>query len=133
MVVIFLFFFYICVMLINELSKKSGISAHTIRFYEKSGLIKGKRDESIKSNNYFHYNEETIEQLEFINDAKSVGFTIREIGQLIDAWYNNRFSKEEKLNILNEKLLSLDQKLKEIKGMKIQIEEFKKDVLNDKC
>ena len=133
MVVIFLFFFYICVMLINELSKKSGISAHTIRFYEKSGLIKGKRDESIKSNNYFHYNEETIEQLEFISDAKSVGFTIREIGQLIDAWYNNRFSKEEKLNILNEKLLSLDQKLKEIKGMKIQIEEFKKDVLNDKC
>lgn len=133
MVVIFLFFFYICVMLINELSKKSGISAHTIRFYEKSGLIKGKRDESIKSNNYFHYNEETIEQLEFINDAKSVGFTIREIGQLIDAWYNNRFSKEEKLNILNEKLLSLDQKLKEIKGMKIQIEEFKKDVLKDKC
>jgi len=133
MVVIFLFFFYICVMLINELSKKSGISAHTIRFYEKSGLIKGKRDESIKSNNYFHYNEETIEQLEFISDAKSVGFTIREIGQLIDAWYNNRFSKEEKLNILNEKLLSLEQKLKEIKGMKIQIEEFKKDVLNDKC
>ena len=126
-------FFYICVMLINELSKKSGISAHTIRFYEKSGLIKGKRDESIKSNNYFHYNEETIEQLEFISDAKSVGFTIREIGQLIDAWYNNRFSKEEKLNILNEKLLSLEQKLKEIKGMKIQIEEFKKDVLNDKC
>lgn len=133
MVVIFFFFFYICVMLINELSKKSGISAHTIRFYEKSGLIKGKRDESIKSNNYFHYNEETIEQLEFISDAKSVGFTIREIGQLIDAWYNNRFSKEEKLNILNEKLLSLEQKLKEIKGMKIQIEEFKKDVLNDKC
>jgi MerR family copper efflux transcriptional regulator len=133
MVVIFLFFFYICVMLINELSKKSGISAHTIRFYEKSGLIKGKRDESIKSNNYFHYNEETIEQLEFINDAKSVGFTIREIGQLIDAWYNNRFSKEEKLNILNEKLLSLEQKLKEIIGMKIQIEEFKKDVLKDKC
>jgi MerR family copper efflux transcriptional regulator len=120
-------------MLINELSKKSGISAHTIRFYEKSGLIKGKRDESIKSNNYFHYDEEIIEQLEFINDAKSVGFTIREIGQLIDAWYNNRFSKVEKLNILDEKLLSLEQKLREIKEMKIQIEEFKKDVLNDKC
>ena len=120
-------------MLINELSKKTGISAHTIRFYEKSGLIKGKRDESITSNNYFHYDEETIEQLEFISDAKSVGFTIREIGQLIDAWYNNRFSKEEKLNILNEKLHSLEQKIKEIKEMKKQIDSFKKDVLNDKC
>lgn len=28
-------------MLINELSKRTGITAHTIRFYEKSGLIKG--------------------------------------------------------------------------------------------
>jgi DNA-binding transcriptional MerR regulator len=120
-------------MLINEIAKITGISAHTIRFYEKSGLIEGKRDESIKSNNYFHYDEETIEKLEFISDAKSVGFTIREIGQLIDAWYSNRFSKEEKLNILNEKLHSLEQKMKEIKEMKKQIDTFKKDVLNDKC
>jgi MerR family Zn(II)-responsive transcriptional regulator of zntA len=120
-------------MLINELAKITGISSHTIRFYEKSGLIEGKRDESIKTNNYFHYDEETIEKLEFISDAKSVGFTIREIGQIIDAWYNNKYTKDEKLNILDEKLLSLEQKLKEIKEMKKQIEEFKKDVLNDMC
>ena len=119
-------------MLINEIAKITGISAHTIRFYEKSGLIEGKRDESITSNNYFHYDEETIEKLEFISDAKSVGFTIREIGQLIDAWYNNRFSKEEKLSVLDEKLHSLEQKMKEIKEMKKQIHAFKKDVLNDK-
>ena len=120
-------------MLINEIAKITGISAHRIRFYEKSGLIEGKRDESIKTNNYFHYDEETIEKLEFISDAKSVGFTIREIGQLIDAWYNNRFSKKEKLSILDEKLHSLEQKMKEIKEMKKQIDAFKKDVLNDKC
>ena len=120
-------------MLINEIAKITGISAHTIRFYEKSGLIEGKRDESIKTNNYFHYDEETIEKLEFISDAKSVGFTIREIGQLIDAWYNNRFSKEEKLSILDEKLLSLEQKLTEIKEMNKQILQFKDDVLNDRC
>ena len=120
-------------MLINEIAKITGISAHTIRFYEKSGLIEGKRDESIKSNNYFHYDEETIEKLELISDAKSVGFTIREIGQLIDAWYNNRFSKEEKLSILDEKLLSLEQKLTEIKEMNKQILQFKDDVLNDRC
>jgi MerR family copper efflux transcriptional regulator len=120
-------------MLINEIAKITGISSHTIRFYEKSGLIEGKRDASIKSNNYFHYDEETIEKLEFISDAKSVGFTIREIGQVIDAWYNNKFNKEEKLSILDEKLLSLEQKLKEIEEMKTRIEEFKKDVLNDLC
>jgi len=120
-------------MLINELSKKTGISTHTIRFYEKSGLIEGRQDPSIKSNNYFHYDEVTIEKLEFINDAKSVGFTIKEIGQIIDAWYNQKYSKEQKLEILDENLVSLEQKITEIKQMKQQILQFKKDVLNDAC
>jgi MerR family Zn(II)-responsive transcriptional regulator of zntA len=120
-------------MLINELSKKTGISSHTIRFYEKSGLIEGKQDETVKSNNYFHYDDITIEKLEFINDAKSVGFTIKEIGQIINAWYNKKYTKKQKLEILEEKLKSLEQKMKEIKGMKKQILQFKEDVVNDRC
>ena len=120
-------------MLINELSKKTGISTHTIRFYEKSGLIEGKRNDSIKSNNYFHYDEVTIEKLAFISDAKSVGFTIKEIGQIMDAWYNRKYTKKQKLEILYDKLNSLEQKLKEIKDMKKQILQFKDDVLNDRC
>ena len=91
-------------MLINELSKRTGLSAHTIRFYEKSGLIEGKQDDSVTSNNYFHYDEVSVEKLEFISDAKSVGFTIKEIGQIINAWYNNTYTKEQKLEILAEKL-----------------------------
>jgi MerR family Zn(II)-responsive transcriptional regulator of zntA len=120
-------------MLINELSKKTGISTHTIRFYEKSGLIEGKQDESIKSNNYFHYDDVTIEKLEFISDAKSVGFTIKEIGQIIDAWYHKKYTKKQKLEILDDKLISLEQKMKEIKEMKKQIFQFKDDVLNNRC
>lgn len=120
-------------MLINELSKKTGISTHTIRFYEKSGLIEGKQDESVKSNNYFHYDEVTVEKLEFISDAKSVGFTIKEIAQIIDAWYNRKYTKKQKLEILNDKLISLEQKMKEIREMKKQILQFKEDVVNDRC
>ncbi len=124
---------YICDMLINELSKKTGISIHTIRFYEKSGLIEGKQNESVKSNNYFHYDDVTIEKLEFISDAKSVGFTIKEIGQIINTWYNNAYTKEQKLEILAEKLVSLEQKMIEIKEMKKLLLQFKDDVLNDRC
>jgi MerR family copper efflux transcriptional regulator len=124
---------YIYLMLINELSKKTGLSTHTIRFYEKSGLIEGKQNEAVKSNNYFHYDEVTVEKLEFISDAKSVGFTIKEIGQMIDAWYNQKYTKEQKLEILDDKLISLEQKMKEIKEMKKQIIKFKDDVLNDRC
>lgn len=120
-------------MLINELSKRTGITAHTIRFYEKSGLIKGVRDENVKSNNYFHYNEETVEKLELIRDAKAIGYTLSEIAKLIDAWYSNKFSKDEKLSFLEEKLKSLEQKIKDLKEMKKLINQYKKEVLNDEC
>lgn len=124
---------YFCLVLINELSKRTGITAHTIRFYEKSGLIKGKRDANVKSNNYFHYDEETVEKLELIRDAKSVGFTISEIGELMDAWYNNKITIAEKVAVLDEKLLSIDERIKQLKEMKKMISQFKKDVTEDNC
>lgn len=120
-------------MLINELSKRTGISIHTIRFYEKSGLIKGKRDEKVSSNNYFHYDEEAVEKLELVRDAKSVGFTISEISQLMDAWYNKKMSVAQKLSVLEEKLLSIDNRIKQLKEMKKMINQFKQDVIKNKC
>lgn len=120
-------------MLINELSKRTGITAHTIRFYEKSGLIKGKRDENVTSNKYLHYDEETVEKLALVRDAKSVGFTISEISQLMDAWYNNKMTISEKLAVLAEKLLSIDERIKQLKEMKKMLSQFKKDVIEDAC
>jgi MerR family transcriptional regulator, copper efflux regulator len=120
-------------MLINELSKRTGITAHTIRFYEKSGLIKGKRDENIKTNKHFHYDEETVEKLELIRDAKSIGFTLSEIGQLIDAWYNETFTIADKLAVLEGKLVSIDEKIKQLEEMKKLVSEFKNSVENASC
>lgn len=120
-------------MLINELSKLTGVSAHTIRFYEKSGLIKGKRNPAVKSNNYFHYDEEAVEKLELIRDAKSVGFTLQEIAQLMDAWYNKRFSVAAKLSVLDDKLLAINQRIEQLKQMKKLIGQFKKEVIKNNC
>ncbi|HRI01447.1 MAG TPA: MerR family transcriptional regulator [Saprospiraceae bacterium] len=120
-------------MLINELSKRTGISAHTIRFYEKSGLLKGKLDENVKTNKYSHYDEESVERLELVRDAKSIGFTIREISQLMDAWYNNKMTVDEKLKVLDDKLVSITDKIKQLKEMKKMIDQFKKTVKDDAC
>ncbi len=120
-------------MLIHELSKLTGVSTHTIRFYEKSGLLKGKRKDNVKTNNYFHYDEEAVERLELIRDAKSIGFTISEISQLMEAWYNNRMSVRQKLAVLDEKLVSIDEKIKQLKEMKKVLKAFKKSVEGETC
>ncbi len=120
-------------MLINELSKRSGVSVHTIRFYEKSGLIKGYRQEGVQTNNYFHYDEESVEKLKLIKGAKSIGFTISEIGNLIDAWYNKELSKEEKISVCNEKLLFVQNKILELEQMQQVLNQLIENVKSGKC
>jgi MerR family transcriptional regulator, copper efflux regulator len=133
MVAIYFSTLYICNMLINELSKKTGVTAHTIRYYEKYGLIHGTQKAEIKSNKYFHYDDETVYKLELIRDAKTVGFTLNEIKQLIDAWYNKNFTIAQKTAILDEKMHSIDEKIKQLKEVKKLIGTFKNEVEEFDC
>lgn len=119
--------------LINQLSKETGISIATIRFYEKSGLFAGKKKADIKSNNYTYYDDEVIDKLDLIRDAKSVGFTLSEIKELIDAWYSKRITKEKKLFILDNKLLQIEEKINELKSVKKQIAFLKSEVEKFDC
>lgn len=64
----------ISMLLISQLAKQTGIPVHTIRYYERYGLVKGKKDSSVKSNKYSYYDEEVIEKLELIKEAKESGF-----------------------------------------------------------
>lgn len=120
-------------MLINELSKRTEISIHTIRYYEKFGLIKGKQKETVKTNNYFHYDEETVDKLELIRDAKLIGFTLNEIKILIDAWFSKKFTVAKKISILDDKMISIDEKITQLKEMKKMIVAFKKEVQEYDC
>jgi MerR family transcriptional regulator, copper efflux regulator len=124
---------YLCAMLIHELSKKTGISPHTIRFYEKSGLLQGRRDEAVKTNNYLHYDDDAVYRLGLIQSAKAVGFTLNEIKQLIDVWSNKGFSIAQKVEILDEKLLEIDAKIKQLEAIKVLIAEFKAEVQEHDC
>lgn len=38
-------------MLISELAKRTGVTIHTLRYYENYGLFNGEKDKSIKTNN----------------------------------------------------------------------------------
>jgi MerR family transcriptional regulator, copper efflux regulator len=71
-------------MKINELAKKTGLTAPTIRFYEKEGLLDS-RFVQRRGNNYRDYCEETVEYLLVIKDAQAAGFTLAEFKELDEA------------------------------------------------
>ncbi|WP_347401577.1 MerR family transcriptional regulator [Candidatus Enterococcus ikei] len=60
---------------ISEFAKKIDISEHTLRYYEKEGLIKPSRDE----HNYRVYGEEELEWAKFVNKLKNTGISLKEI------------------------------------------------------
>lgn len=63
-------------MKIGELSKKSGLSAHTLRYYEKQGLITAAgRSES----NYRIYTADDLDTAKFVKRSREMGFSLDEV------------------------------------------------------
>lgn len=65
-------------MKIGELAKASGLSADTLRFYEKLGLIASRR----QANGYRVFPATTLQELQLLRLGQSLGFTLRELADL---------------------------------------------------
>lgn len=120
-------------MLINELSKRTGLSIHTLRFYENYSLFKGVTDEHIKTNNYKNYDDSIVEKIEMIKGAKEAGFTLAEIKELLDTWYNEQFSIEKKVEVVNHKVSEIDSKIHQLKQVKKILLSAIKEIENGDC
>lgn len=66
---------------VGEVSKESGVSAHTVRYYVKAGLIAPERQ---AENNYRLFARQEVTRIRFIRMAKMLGFTLNEIRQILD-------------------------------------------------
>jgi DNA-binding transcriptional MerR regulator len=119
------------IMLVNELSKKTGLSIHTIRYYENLGMIKGMTDENVTSNNYKHYDANTIERLEIIIEAREVGFTLAEIKKILISWFETTDSKPETLELFQAKIKEIDDKMKYFKQTKSLLEKVCEKIKNN--
>jgi len=73
-------------MLIGELAKATGVSPKTIRYYETLGLLK---PTSRTRGNYRVYDESAIPMLQFIRHAERLGFSLKDIRQVLRVWRRN--------------------------------------------
>ena len=120
-------------MLINELSKKTDVSIHTIRYYENLGLIQGSIDEKVKTNKYKRYDETVVERLEIIMEAKEVGFTLAEIRKLLDSWYGEKSSRAEQVQLFSHKIDQIDAKIKQLKQVKKRLQQVLHELETGAC
>lgn len=104
-------------MLIGELSKRSGLSRDTIRFYERQGLIKlGRRERRV--NNYKEYPEAILRRLLLFNKIKSYGFTLNESAEIISLLDANLASCNTISKVASQKVDVIDKKIAELQTLK---------------
>lgn len=65
---------------IGEVAKRAGVSVETVRFYERQGLL---QEPPRTAAGYRQYPEETVSRLRFVQRAKELGFSLREVEELI--------------------------------------------------
>jgi len=73
------------------------------------------------SNNYRDYSEASLEQLIFIQQAKQLGFTLAEIQKWIQDIKSEQLTAMEKCEIISQKLQEIDERIDELKKMKIPL------------
>ncbi len=111
-------------MKIGDLAKAAGVSTQTIRYYEREGLL----SEPVRAaNGYRLYGQRALEALNFIIEAKAVGFTLREIKQLAGIDPDSSQSCEFLQQVVQRKMLDLDKKLSSMKRMRKKMEGLMKE------
>ncbi len=66
---------------IGKIARRAEVGIETIRFYQREGLID---EPPRRESGYRQYPEETVSRLLFIKRAKEIGFTLREIKELLE-------------------------------------------------
>ena len=90
---------------ISQLSKQSGLSTPTIRYYEQIKLLpKAKR----KSNGYREYSEDDLKQLFLIQQAQQVGFSLNEIKPFLPSQVG-QWNHDILIGILESKIKDIEE------------------------
>ena len=106
---------------IGKVARLSGVSAKTIRYYEKIGLIEAA---ARSGGNYRVYGDSEVETLRFIQRARSLGFSVGEVAELLALWRDRSRSSRQVKALANQHLQDIDGKIAALKTMRDTLNEL---------
>jgi Cu(I)-responsive transcriptional regulator len=113
---------------IGEAAAASGVSAKMIRHYEETGLIPkaGRTDAG-----YRVYGARDVHLLRFIRQARQLGFSMKQIGDLIGLWLDQSRPSRKVKQLADNHIEELDQRIRELQAMKSTLETLARDCHGD--
>lgn len=100
---------------IGQVAKQSGVSVETVRYYEKEGLLEVPER---KESGYRQFKGDTIARLSFIQQAKKLGFSLKEIGELLSITSDANTVCDDVKQLSQDKLVDIEKKIKMLQQMR---------------
>lgn len=111
-------------MRMGELTKRAGVTARTVRYYESIGLMPpGERE----GNGQHYYKEESVLRLRKIDQLKKLGLSLEEISEVIDLYFTDPSGvqpKQKVLAILRRHLVETDQKIDALEQFREELRSY---------
>ena len=99
---------------IGKVAQRAQVTADSIRFYEREGLI---RPAGKSESGYRLYTEEAIRRIEFIKQAQECGFSLADIRELLELRSTDSACCDDIYRVSVEKKLQLEHKIKTLNAM----------------
>jgi len=99
---------------IGKVAQRAQVTADSIRFYEREGLI---RPAGKSESGYRLYTEEAIRRIEFIKQAQDCGFSLADIRELLELRSTDSACCDDIYRVSVEKKLQLEHKIKTLNAM----------------
>ncbi len=96
---------------IKEVSEKTGLSAHTLRYYEREGLLSGVER---TSGGFRQYTDSDLEALWLICCLKNTGMSLQEITRFVKLTREGDHTLRERVELLREHRESVISRVEEM-------------------
>ncbi|MDA8021352.1 MAG: MerR family DNA-binding protein [Thermoanaerobaculia bacterium] len=106
---------------IGQLARQAGVGIETVRFYERRGLIE---DPPRRPSGYRQYPAETVGRLRFIRRAKELGFSLKEIGELLQLRCHPAETRGQVRARAQAKIEDIDRRLADLSRMRETLSEL---------
>ena len=100
---------------IGQLAQRAGVGVETVRFYEREGLIS---EPPRRPSGYRDYPTEAVTRIVFIRRAKELGFSLKEIGELLDLRVRPRRNCSLVKRSADAKIVDIDDKIAALRRMR---------------
>jgi len=114
-------------MRVAQLARELSVSADTVRYYTRIGLIKPMRN---SNNNYKEYREQDRKRLQFILSARNLGFTLNDIKEIIREASKGKMACPLVRQILEQRLKETEQSFNEQRALRKHMKNAMKDWKN---